>query len=97
MINENESSEDDEARGRGIMKDPIKACKLYTQKHGKCYRVKGTDDFDSVLLTPCASPVASTAGDGLWLSHGPHVYEGNGLLLGRNSPFQNIPVLGWLL
>ena len=30
-------------------------------------------------------------GDGLFLKHGA------GLLMGKNSPFNNIPVFGWLL
>ena len=24
------------------------------------------------------------------------IYDGNGLLLGANSPFKNIPILGWI-
>ena len=35
--------------------------------------------------------------EGLYLKHDGTVYRGKGLLLGKNSPFQNIPLLGWLL
>ena len=35
--------------------------------------------------------------EGLYLKHNGTVYKGKGLLLGKNSPFQNIPLLGWLL
>ena len=36
-------------------------------------------------------------GDGLFLKHGSNIYDGRGLLLGKNSPFKNIPILGLLL
>ena len=35
--------------------------------------------------------------DGLFLKHGNDISDGAGLLMGKNSPFKNIPVLGWLL
>ena len=34
---------------------------------------------------------------GLFLKHGNDISDGDGLLMGKNSPFKNIPVLGWLL
>ena len=36
-------------------------------------------------------------GDGLFLKHGNDISDGAGLLMGKNSLFKNIPVLGWLL
>ena len=36
-------------------------------------------------------------GDGLFLKHGNDISDGAGLLMVKNSPFKNIPVLGWLL
>jgi len=36
-------------------------------------------------------------GNGLYLKQGGQIISGEGLLLGLNSPLQNIPVLGWLL
>ena len=36
-------------------------------------------------------------GDGLFLKHGNDISDGAGLLMGKNSPLMNIPVLGWLL
>ena len=36
-------------------------------------------------------------GNGLFLKHGSNIYDGRGLLLGKNSPFKNIPILGLLL
>ena len=34
--------------------------------------------------------------DGLWMKDGNHTY-GAGLILGKDSPFRNLPLLGWLL
>ena len=36
-------------------------------------------------------------GDGLFLERGNDISDGAALLMGKNSPFKNIPVLGWLL
>ena len=36
-------------------------------------------------------------GDGLFPKHGEDISDGAGLLMGKNIPFKNIPVLGWLL
>ena len=36
-------------------------------------------------------------GDGLFLKHGNNISDGAGLLTGKNSPFKNILVLGWIL
>ena len=40
---------------------------------------------------------AAAVGDGLFLKHGEDISDGAGLLMETNSPFMNIPVLGWLL
>lgn len=44
----------------------------------------------------CAK-VEPVKGGGLYLSPHPNFVEGEGLLLGENSPFKNIPLLGLLL
>ena len=67
--------------------------RLYLHKHGKCYRVlkmKG----DGLYLAPHPRFVE---GDRLFLKHGEDISDGAGLLMGKNSPFKNIQVLGWLL
>ena len=56
---------------------------LYLHKHDKCYRVQ-----------KCKGLVES---DGLFLKHGNDICDDVVLLVGKNSPFKNIPVLGWLL
>ena len=36
-------------------------------------------------------------GEGLFLKQGNDISDGAGQLMGKNSQFKNIPVLGWLL
>ena len=45
------------------------------------------------------SSSASTFGeaDGLFLQHGNDISDGAGLLMGKNSPFKNIPVFGCIV
>ena len=43
-----------------------------------------------------AISVSGVAGGDGW-KHRSDVSDGAGLLMGKNSPFKNIPVLGWLL
>ena len=66
---------------------------LYLHKHDKCYRVQKMKG-DGLYLAPHPRFVE---GDGLFLKHGEDISDGAGLLMGKNSPFKNIPVLGWLL
>ena len=66
---------------------------LYLHKHGKCYRVQKMKG-DGLYLAPHPRFVE---GDGLFLKHGADISDGASLLMGKNSPFKNIPVLGWLL
>ena len=65
---------------------------LYQHKHDKCYRVQKCKGNGLYLAPhPCF-----VEGDGLFLKHGNDIRDGTGLLIGKNSPFKNIPVLGWL-
>ena len=65
---------------------------LYLHKHDKCYRVQKMKG-DGLYLAPYPRFVE---GDGLFLKHGEDISDVAGLLMGKNSPFKNIPVLGWL-
>ena len=69
--------------------------KMYFQKKGRCYALSKTTD-GGIKFRP-RPKLAGVRGDGLYLRHGSDIYHGEGLLLGKNSPFRNIPVLGWLL
>ena len=66
---------------------------LYLHKHDKCYRVQQCKG--NVLYLATLPRFAE--GDGLFLKRGEDISDGAGLLMGKNSPFKNIPVLGWLL
>ena len=66
---------------------------LYLHKHDKCYRVQKYKG-NGLNLAPHPRFVE---GDGLFMKHGNHISDGACLLMGKNSPFKNIPVLGWLL
>lgn len=66
---------------------------LYLKKGGRvcCVKSKGR----GLYLSPGALPNAY--GDGLYLKSGRRFYDGSGLILGPNSPFKNVPLLGMLL
>ena len=66
---------------------------LYLHKHDKCCRVQKCKG-NGLYLAPRPRFVE---GDGLFLKHGYDISDGAGLLMGKNSPFKNIPVLEWLL
>ena len=66
---------------------------LYLHKNDKCYRVQKMKG-DGLYLA--ANP-RFVEGNGLFLKHGEDISDGASLLMGKNSPFKNIPVLGWLL
>ena len=65
----------------------------YLHKQDKCYRVQKCKG-NGLYLAPHPHFVE---GDGLFLKHGNDISDGAGLLMGKNSLFKNIPVLGWLL
>lgn len=69
---------------------------LYWKKNGEGCKIIPAGQ--GLYLSPW--PKASTVGNGLYLktpNSGGYVGVGTGLLLGPNSPFQNIPILGMIL
>lgn len=68
---------------------------LYLKKGGCVCRVE--TDGRGLYLDPVGGEGLSLFGDGLYISQRGKVTDGKGLLLGPNSPFKNIPVLGLLL
>ena len=68
---------------------------LYLKKGGLVSQVE-TDGY-GLYLKPYEGEVLQSYGDGLYLKHGGKLYDGKGLLLGPNSPFANIPILGAIL
>lgn len=86
-----DESDDD---GNSGYDTPANGNGLFIQKKDKCYRADPIEG-DGLLLTPHKRLFGN--GNGLFLKRGSNVYDGEGLLLGQNSPFKNIPILGWIL
>ena len=68
---------------------------LYLKKGGLVSQVE--TDGHGLYLKPYKGKGLSSCGDGLYLKQGGKLYDGEGLLLGPNSPFANIPILGAIL
>ena len=71
---------------------------LYLFKSGHCIKVDPVKG-NGLYLQPHHSldDGGAVRSDGLYLKRGSSVYSGEGLILGKSSPFKNIPILGWLL
>ena len=68
---------------------------LYHKKGG-CI-CQGETDGHGLYLKPHKGKGLKSYGDGLYLKQGGKLCDGKGLLLGANSPFANIPILGAIL
>ena len=68
---------------------------LYLKKGGLVSQVE--TGGRGLYLKPYKGRGLSSYGDGLYLKQGGKIYDGKGLLLGPNSPFANIPILGAIL
>ena len=68
---------------------------LYLKKGGCVCQVE--TDGQGLYLKPYKGKGLQSYGDGLYLKQGGKLYDGKGLLLGPNSPFANIPILGAIL
>ena len=68
---------------------------LYFKKGGLIARVE--TDGCGLYLSPYKGKGLNSYGDGLYLKQGGNIYDGKGLLLGPNSPFSKIPILGAIL
>ena len=68
---------------------------LYIKKGGYVCEVE--TDGKRLLLEPVSKKLFTKLGDGLYLKKEGKLYDGRGLLLGPNSPFKNVPILGMLL
>ena len=69
---------------------------LYLFKRGHCIKV---DPVKGNGLYLRSNPSGNgTMGDGLYINRGGSMQTvGDGLILGKNSPFKSIPILGWIL
>ena len=68
---------------------------LYLKKGGCICQIE--TDGQGLYLKPYKGKGLQSFGDGLYLKQGEKLYDGKGLLLGPNSPFANIPILGAIL
>ena len=68
---------------------------LYLKKGGLISQVE--TDGEGLYLKPYKGKGLIGYGDGLYLKQGGKIHDGKGLLLGPNSPFANIPILGAIL
>ena len=69
---------------------------LYLFKRGNCIKVDPVKG-NGLYLTSHHSG-NGMKGDGLYIKRGSSLQTvGDGLILGKNSPFKNIPILGWIL
>ena len=68
---------------------------LYLKKGGLVSQVE--TDGQGLYLKLYKGKVMTGYGDGLYLKQGGKLYDGKGLLLGPNSPFANIPIVGAIL
>ena len=54
-------------------------------------------DLEGLYLGPASGKGFETAVNGLYLMKKVGLYDGRVLILGPNSPFKNIPILGMIL
>ena len=85
--------------GRGLHSHPTSSTRrggdgLYLHKSGHSLKITPIRGR-GIKLMP--RKLHGVNGDGLYLKRGVHIYDGRGLLLGKNSPFKNIPLLNLLL
>ena len=76
-------------------KDGGDGIKMYLQKNGRCFGLQRSGG-KGIKFTP-RPRLAGVRGNGLYLRIGSSIYAGEGLLLGPQSPFRKIPILGWIL
>ena len=68
---------------------------LYLKKGGRVCPIE--TDGEGLYLGPTSGKGFETVGNGLYLMKQDGLYDGRGLILGPNSPFKNIPILGTIL
>ena len=68
---------------------------LYLKEGGRVCQIE--TDGRGLYFKPYKGKGLQSCGDGLYLKRGGRLYDRKGLLLGPNSPFANIPILGAIL
>ena len=70
--------------------------KRFVPKEGK-WRVSEETDGKGLYLGPASGKGFKNVGNGLYLMKQGGLYDGSGFILGPNSPFKNILILGMIL
>ena len=68
---------------------------LYLKKGGSVYQIE--NDGEGLYLGPTSGKGFETVWNGFYLMKRSGLYDGRELILGPNSPFKNIPILGMIL
>ena len=68
---------------------------LYLKRGSGVCRIE--TDVEGLYLGPASGKGFETVENGLYLMKQRGLYDGRGLILGPNSPFKNIPILGMIL
>ena len=68
---------------------------VYLKKRGSVCRIEANGE--ALYLGPISGKEFETVGNGRYLMKQCGLYDGRGLILGPNSPFKNIPILGMIL
>ena len=68
---------------------------LYLKKGGRVCQIETVGE--GLYLEPASGKGFETVGNGLYFMKQGGIYDGRGLILGSNSPFKNIPILGMIL
>ena len=69
---------------------------LFLGKRGRGVSEIHLVEGGGLYLSPLFYPSEDENYHGLWMKDNEHTY-GAGLILGKDSPFRNFPILGWLL
>jgi hypothetical protein len=77
--------------------DKISGSAIYVKKGGTTCKM--VPQGAGLYLKPWPGSGLNGVGDGIYMKTGNGLYmkTGKGLILGPNSPFRDIPILGWLL
>ena len=68
---------------------------LYLKKGDRVCQIE--TDGRGLYLEPASDKGFGTVGNGSYLMKQGRLYDGRGIILGQNSPFKNIPILGMIL